>query len=478
MKRDIKAIQERLNEVFLKLPKPVVRQLFDKLKEESLKRGMVVYNEKGEPRIVNVRVRPWLITKEQKRFFHRVCLDMKDALQRVANIYYNEPKSREILTLTPREEEWFFDIYRSGAQDPQTVFDRIDANAIFSVSDWKDSFTFIETNSVGVGGVHYIPAGDNIVEDIIFPVFRNRIRNIEFVMQDDIRELLFETITEHAQKIDRPRANVAFVEDQRCLDGTDEYAFVANYLRSKGLLAFATDPRELSLRNGEVYFRDAPIDIIYRDCSIDELHEMEDQGTKVDVLKEAFARNQVVSSIAGEFDHKSTLEIFTDDEYAKYFTPAQNRLFKKHVVWTRLIWDRKTKGPKGEDVELAKFIEKHKDSLVIKPNRMYGGEGVILGRFAKTSEWRRAAEEAFSAKGESALRGKEGPTHVVQEYAEIREEKFPVFYEDGTVAMEKNYEVSGFASSDSGIAFLGRCSIEPVVNISRKGGLIPVVMVE
>ncbi len=467
MKRDIKAIQERLNEILLRLPRATVKRLFDKLKEESLKRGMVIYNEKGEPRIVNVRIRPWLITKEQKKFFHKVCLDMKDALQRVAKVYYNEPTAREILTLTPREEEWFFEIYRSGNQNPQTVFDRIDANAIFSNPDWKGSFRFIETNSVGVGGVHYIPAATGIIEDIILPIFRSHIRNVEFTMQDDVRELLFETITEHAQKIGRPRANVAFIEDQRCLDGTDEYAFVANYLRSKGILAFATDPRELTLQNGEVYFRDTPIDIIYRDCSIDELHEMEDEGAKVDALKEAFKKNQVVSSIGGEFDHKSTLEIFTDDEYAKYFAPSQRKTFKKYVVWTRLIWERKTIGPKGEDIELSKFIEKRKDDLIIKPNRAYGGEGVILGRFVKAVEWKKALEEAF----------KEGRTHVVQEYAEVKEEKFPVLNEDGSVTAEKNYEVSGFASSDSGIAFLGRCSIEPVVNISRKGGLIPVVIV-
>lgn len=465
MRRDIKAVQERLNEVFLRLPRVKIKELFDRLKEESLKRGMVIYNEKGEPRLVNVRVRPWLITKEQKRFFHGVCLNMKDTLQRVADIYYNEPKAREILTLTPREEEWFFEIYKSGAGNSETVFDRIDTNAIFSTADWKDSFMFIETNSVGVGGIHYIPAAAGIIEDIILPVLRSHIRNAEFRMQDDVRELLFETVTEHAQKIERLRANVVLIEDQRCLDGTDEYAFVANYLRSKGLVAFATDPRELTLRNGEIYFRDAPVDIIYRDCSIDELHEMEDEGAKVDVLKEAFKRNQVVSSIAGEFDHKSTLEIFTDEEYAKYFTPAQRRLFKKHVVWTRLIWDRKTKGPDGKEVELSKFIERNKDDLVIKPNRMYGGEGVVLGKFVTASEWRKAVGDSFK-----------DHSHVVQEYVPIREEGFPVFHDDGRVTLEKNYEVSGFASSDSGIAFLGRCSVEPVVNISRKGGLIPVIM--
>lgn len=467
MKNYVKPIQNELNKIFLKLPKATVRQLFDRLKEESYKRGMVVYDEKGQPRLVNISVRPWVITKEQKVFFHKICLQMKDALQRTAEIYYADQKAREILTLSPLEQEWFFEIFGRSGQRHQTVFDRIDANAVFSTADWRESFAFIETNAVGVGGVHYIPAAIGILEDVILPIFTNSMSKIKFTRPDDIRQLLFETIIGHAKKIDRPRCNVVLIEDQRCLDGTDEHAFVASFLKNKGLTSFATDPRELYFKDGEIYFRDTPLDIIYRDCSMDELHEMEAQGDKVDVLKEAFKRNQVISSVSGEFDHKSTLELFTDEEYSRYFTLSQRRLFKKYVVWTRLIWDRKTKGPTGKEIELSRFIEKYKDNLVIKPNRGYGGEGVVLGRFVKDNEWRAAIEEAF----------KQGRSHVVQEYADINEEDFPTLNEDGTVTMEANYEVSGFTSSDTGIAFLGRRSVEPVVNISRKGGLIPVFLV-
>ena len=195
---------------------------------------------------------------------------------------------------------------------------------------------------------------------------------------------------------------------------------------------------------------------------------MEDRGEKVGILKEAFKKNQVISSISGEFDHKSTLEIFTDDDYNGYFTPTQRRLFKKYVAWTRLIWDRSTKGPAGKRIDLLKYTERHKDGLVIKPNRLYGGKDVIIGRFAKTADWKRALEEAI----------KDERSCVVQQYAEVKEEKFPLLNEDGTVTMERNYEISGFASSESGLALMARCSTEPVVNISRKGGIIPVVLIE
>jgi len=471
MKNKIKTIQEELNKVFLRLPRSTVRQLFDKLREESLRRGVVLYDEEGEPRVVDICVRPWIMTKRQRRFFHGLCLNMKKALQRVAQIYYNESQARRILTLTPREEEWFFEIYGASTrrtQSCQTVFDRVDANAVFSVADWKDSFVFIETNAIGVGGVHYIPAATYILEDVIFPVIRNSINNIKLARQDDIRELLFETIMNHAKKIGRSRPNIVVVEDQRSLDGSDEHAFAAIYLRTKGLTAFATDPRELYMKDGEIYFSDTPVDIIYRDCSIDELHEMEDKGEKVGILKEAFKKNQVISSISGEFDHKSTLEIFTDEEYSGYFTSAQRKIFKKYVAWTRLVWDRKTECPTGRRVDLLKYIETHKDGLVIKPNRTYGGKDVVIGRFVKAAEWKKALGEAI----------KDERSCVVQEYAEVKEEKFPVLNRNGTVTLERNYEISGFASSESGLALMARCSTDPVVNISRKGGIIPVVLIE
>ena len=86
------------------------------------------------------------------------------------------------------------------------------------------------------------------------------------------------------------------------------------------------------------------------------------------------------------------------------------------------------------------------------------------GKMAEASQ--RALEEAI----------KDERSCVVQEYAEVKEEKFPILNEDGTVTMEKNYEISGFASSESGLALMARCSLDPVVNISRRGGIIPVVL--
>ena len=181
-------------------------------------------------------------------------------------------------------------------------------------------------------------------------------------------------------------------------------------------------------------------------------------------IREAFIRNQVISSIAGEFDHKSAWELFTNPIFAHRFTAPQQKLFASHVLWTRLFWDRRTTNPQGKQVDLVPFIRRHREKFVIKPNRAYGGEGVVFGCQATQAGWELEIDHAL----------KKPFTHVVQQVAPVQSELFPVAEEDGTVRLEKFYAVTGFAATPDGLAILGRMSKETVVNVSRKGGLVSV----
>ena len=243
---------------------------------------------------------------------------------------------------------------------------------------------------------------------------------------------------------------------------------MAEYLRRQGLSAFAVDPRDLVIRKGEITARGKPVDILYRDSEITEMLEMvggkNGSRTKLAGIREAFLRNQAVSSIAGEFDHKSGWELFTNPEFARHFTAAQRRLFKAHVLWTRLLWERSTTDPNGRVVDLTAFCRRNRTRLVLKPNRAYGGEGVLFGHLVSQSVWERGLEHAL----------KKPFTHVIQKAARVYAEPFPVAKPDGAVRLEPLYAVTGFAATADGLAVLGRSSFESVVNVSRKGGLIAV----
>ena len=102
--------------------------------------------------------------------------------------------------------------------------------------------------------------------------------------------------------------------------------------------------------------------------------------------------------------------------------------------------------------------------LTLKPNRAYGGEGVLFGHDMTRRRWERHLERALRRPG----------THVVQQCAPVRAELFPVARPDGSVRLEPYYAVTGFAVTRDGMAILGRSSKEAVVNVSRKVGLIAI----
>lgn len=457
---------EAMNAAFLRMPKPVVRNLLAKKRALSVKNGMTMFTEKGQPRVIDVQLRPWVISAAQRAFFHEKCLILRSALARIMPLYLSDPKVRQVVPLDPEEHEWFMAANARGLQRPQAVIDRLDSTATFARPDWRGNFWFLEPNSVGIGGVHYIPAARALTAEWALPWLKPLLPDLQLSQPDDIRALLLKVFARHAKAIGRKLRRVVLIEDQSEPGGTHEFPSVAGYLRRQGLSAFTVDPRDLVIRKGEVTAQGKPVDILYRDSEITEMLEMVDGGEggkkKLAGIREAFIRNQVVSSIAGEFDHKSGWELFTNPEFAGYFTLTQRRLFKAHVLWTRLLWERSTTDPNGRAVDLTTFCRRNRARLVLKPNRAYGGEGVIFGHQVSQPVWERGLERAL----------KKPFTHVIQKAARVHAEPFPVAQPDGTVRLEPFYAVSGFAATAGGLAVLGRSSFESVVNVSRKGGLI------
>ena len=208
------------------------------------------------------------------------------------------------------------------------------------------------------------------------------------------------------------------------------------------------------------------IDLIYRDCELNEFVEMEARGRRLTALRQAVGEGRLVSGLQWEFDQKSAWEIFTDARYAGAFTPAQREFFRRHLLWTRLVREARVSDPEGRMVDLPQFIRRHRPRLVLKPNTLFGGVGVILGRTVSQREWERQLNKA--------LRGRE--RYVVQSLADIAADTFPLFV-DGRIQTASYCTVSGFFFNSSGVGLVGRFSSRPVVNVSQGGGLIPALWV-
>jgi hypothetical protein len=140
------------------------------------------------------------------------------------------------------------------------------------------------------------------------------------------------------------------------------------------------------------------------------------------------------------------------------------------VLWTRLISDRRTTLSDGETVNLLEYVRKERDLLVLKPNRSYGGDRVVIGPAVSEREWEAALQEALTD-GQA-----DGEQWVVQRLARIPVYEFPVLGADGSFTPEPFYTVMGLAPTKYGLSLLGRASQKMVVNVAQRGGLCGVLI--
>lgn len=193
---------------------------------------------------------------------------------------------------------------------------------------------------------------------------------------------------------------------------------------------------------------------------------MEAAGRRLDGIRRAVRQGRLISGLLWELDYKSAWELFTDPVFSRRFRPAQQRLFHAHLPWTRLVRQAAVSGPDGRRVDLPAYIRRHRATLVLKPNTLYGGQGVVIGARATQGLWERTLAQA--------LRG--GTRYVAQEYARIATERFPVL-KDGRPQWVERSVVSGFFFNSWDVGLVGRFSSDPVVNVSRGGGLLAALMV-
>lgn len=458
-------ILSKINRYFRGLSDKEIKKLDSSFHREVKKHNVRYLNDEGSPRDIQLVLRPWLFGREQAAFLHRIIYRLKASQHKLFLLYLKEKVIQEMLPLHPKEKEWFFLVNKSRPQKYQTVFGRWDTNVVFDLKDRKQphQIKFIETNTVGIGGIHYIPAVSEALKTVLHHQLEKQVLPYRLNHQPDPRQLLAQEIKQHARLIGRQRLNVAFMENREYLGGTVELAELTQYFLKLGINAILADPRDLKLKGKEIYCKGKNIDIIYRDSELEELIELEEEGYSMSALKQAFINNQVISSISGELDHKSAFAIFTDPQFAKFFTAKERALFKKYIAWTRILKEGMTSDMHLRKIDLAPYTIKNKDKLIIKPNRAYGGEGVVIGKLAAKNEWQDYVKKAADNPGD----------FVVQELVRIEQEEFPFFNSRHKIEFDKFYAVSGIVVTRNSIAVLGRFSKNMVVNVAKKGGIIP-----
>jgi carboxypeptidase Taq len=411
--------------------------------------------------------------QEQRAYVLYVCQRLMEALKRLPSLYLGDPAVRNVIPIAPGEERWLRETWTSAHERNNTVYGRLDAVCDFTAAGWQDTLHFLEANLSGVGGIYYGPVCEQLVMRDAVPSLLAHDPALRMELPGDQRDLFVQVLIDHSRAVGRKACRLCFVEPKYAEDGINEQSILTSFLAERhGLTITHADPVELRIENGEVYYGDVCVDVAYRDYEVRDLIELEaEEGEPLAAMRLLFQENRVVSSLVGEFDHKSCWEILTDPVLAeKYFSTEECRLFRRHILWTRLVADRKTTLPHNVASDLLPFVRTHREQLVLKPNRSYGGEGVTLGAATEQAEWERLLDTAVAGASDP------DSSWVVQTATILPVCEFPVVGPDGRVFGEPFYAVMGFTPTENGLGVVCRASQKQVVNVAQYGGMAAVLV--
>jgi carboxypeptidase Taq len=445
----------------------IARRLIDDARENE-----IIYERDGNSEAVRIMLRPLLVMPEQVSYLHQVCTRIMGALARVPELFLADSEVRKILPLADDECTWLEATLRSLGASANPTYGRLDAVCDFTSARWQDSLRFMEPNLSGVGGIHFGPLAEMLVMRDVVPTLLSHDPSLAIEPPRDQRDLFLQVLLDHARTVGRKSANICLIEPKYVAEGPPEQSHLVAYYRvHRGITLHHADPRELRLVGDEVYHEDTCIDVAYRDYEIRDLLALEREGGKpLEAIRALFRQNRIVSAIGGDLDHKSCWELFTrDDLAARYFSVADRQLFRRHILWTRVVADRTTDTPHGR-TDLPDFIRTHREELVLKPNRSYGGTGVHLGAGVTQADWERLLDAAL------AKQDHPHESWVVQSAAILPVHLFPVLDERNRRHDEPFYAVMGFAPTDHGLGIICRVSQKQVVNVAQHGGLASVLI--
>ena len=457
----------RVQSAFDRIPGPAKIDLMRAIHRAADERHLA-YQRDGVTEIIRLLPVPVTLRADQLGYTHYVSQTIINCIKRLPDLYFEVPEIRDVLRLTPTEEEWLKACWTPAHREANPVFGRLDAVIDYASAMWKDSIKFMEPNLTGIGGLHIAPTSMRIVADLVVPALLKQDPSIRLQLTDDVRELLLQKLVEHLQAIGRVDGQIVLVDPKYAQEGPDEPdALAAFYRRRHGINVLHADVSELRLKGDEVFYEDTRVDVAYRDAAVLDLIDLADEGVDVAPMRALLRQNRVVSSITADLDQKSIFEVLTDPVLVQRFLTVEERqVMRRHVLWTRVVSDRRSVSPNGEAIDLLEYARRERESLVLKPNRAYGGDGVMVGPAIAQGEWESAIDRALA----------DEDRWVLQQVAQIPLKSFQVLDDHGRLRVEPFFVVMGMASTRDGVAFVVRASQEHVVNIAQRGGMCAVMV--
>lgn len=375
--------------------------------KEKVKNSKAQY--KGKP--IPFLYHPMFFTEEDISNFRKIGQMTMSIVNKVTDRYLKDKEFRKKFGFPKLMEEL---ILLDNGYDINVPIGRFD---IFYGS--YEDFKFCELNTDGSSAMNE----DNTLAEILLEskAMKDFSKSYDF----KLFELFDSWVRESIEIYNRynptnTKPNVAIVDFVESGTTKEFEEFKKAYERN-GYNCIIADPRDLTYRNGYLYFKDYKIDLVYRRIVTFELIE---KANEIPDFIEAYKNNAMctIGSLRSQVVHnKIIFKILHDEDTLQFLNEEEREFIKKHIPYTGLF--------KG-DIKIFEKVLKNKDKYIMKPYDLNGSRGVFAGRDFTDEEW------------EKKLKAVWNKDYLYQEFVKPYTREFVVF-NDSDFSVDKFSTITG-----------------------------------
>jgi hypothetical protein len=97
----------------------------------------LAYQRGGVTETIRLLPCPLTLRPDQLGYTHYISQTVLNCIKRLPDLYFEVPEVRDILRITPVEEEWLRDCWTPAHREPNPVFARLDAVVDYTTAMWK-----------------------------------------------------------------------------------------------------------------------------------------------------------------------------------------------------------------------------------------------------------------------------------------------------------------------------------------------------
>ncbi len=446
IKKDFRDALEKFN-----TPSTPARSLVEDIKRKFLERNLTI----GKNPIPTF-IHPYFISRERMEHVRARQNAMMSVIEKICRLYFTEPETRPMFML----DEWETRLAEIDRGWRRLIW--ITRNDAFMGDGY---LKFIEFNCDSPGGPMYSDVQTRLVEET--PIMRELARKWTLSKDEFIPQVLNCLITAYRGFGGcKEKPNIAIIGGRDSAT-VPEFMAIIDWFRERGYKAEFADPRDVTWDGKHCRANGMPIDVGYRRGWI---KDWSDHYSEIGPLLEGYRRGAlcIVNPPHAVIGSNKSLMVHMQDPKLmdRLFDEEEKTAIRENLPWTRLMDRKPALGPDGKEIkDIWEYARKNREKLVLKPFNQFGGKDVAVGPFVAESLWDSFLEKASQQQ------------YILQEFVPIPEEVLPDVDPDLTWKPKKMNQ-NFFAYSGLHAGGMVRTSDDPVINISKGGGLMPIIIVE